>query len=126
MGSGDEAEAVRCGFCPGNLTHADGAEAPLPQGAVSAITGPGWAGKGGCALRERPTGPQEPKAALGVRGFPTAGWAEGLWADTSTEAKGPGPRRKRAVRALPVRRPPRRPSSLLTHHVNLDKALFFL
>ena len=41
MGSGDEAEAVRCGFCPGNLTHVDEAEAPLPQGAVSAITGKG-------------------------------------------------------------------------------------
>lgn len=39
-------------------------------------------------------GPQEPKAALGVRGFPTARWAEGLWADESTKANGPEPRRE--------------------------------
>lgn len=53
-------------------------------------------------------GPQEPKAALGVRGFPTARWAAGLWADESTKANGPEPRRKLAVRALPARRAPGR------------------
>ena len=58
-------------------------------------------------------GPQEPKAALGIRGFPTAGWAEGLWAAESTEAKGPAPRGKRAVRALPARRPPGREAGVL-------------
>ena len=39
-------------------------------------------------------GPQEPKAALGVRGFPTARWAEGLWADESTKANGLETRRE--------------------------------
>ena len=52
-------------------------------------------------------GPQEPKAALGVRGFPTARWAEGLWADESTKANGLEPRRETGgARALPARRAP--------------------
>lgn len=96
VGSGDEAEAVRCGFCPGNLTHVDGAEAPLPQGAVSAITGPGWAGEGGCAPRERPNGASGTQGRPRGPRFPHRRWAEGLWADGSTEANGPEPRRKRA------------------------------
>lgn len=134
VGSGDEAEAVRCGFCPGNLTHADGAEAPLPQGAVSAITGPGWAGQGGCALRERPNGasgtqgrprgPRFPHRRVG--GGPVGGRVHGgQRACAEGETRGARSACTEASREGGWS-PPRRPSSLLTHHVNLDKALFFL
>lgn len=71
---------------------------PLPQGAVSAIIALAWQGREGVLQRGRQIWLQEPKATLGVSGFTTSGWVEGLWEGESTQASAaPSSRRKLAA-----------------------------